>query len=83
MEKMHRVIYSHGLQVVTGQFTWAKGVRKEPGVIRRYLQSTATKHLPLFCGVPGHRKPWRRGAHYLQLYFRGEIVVPLSSVIFK
>ena len=36
MEKMHRVIYSHGLQVVTEMFVRVKvGVKKEPGELRK------------------------------------------------
>lgn len=54
---MHRVIYSHGLQVVKGQFAWAKGVRKEPGVIRKdtcNLQPLNTCLFSMECQVTGN-----------------------------
>lgn len=36
MEKMHRVIYRHGLHVVTERFARVKvGVKKEPGALSK------------------------------------------------
>lgn len=52
METMQRVIYSHGLQVVTQKFARVKVGMKKRNLehLGKVLQSTATKR-PLICGV--------------------------------
>lgn len=75
VEKMHGVIQSHGLRVITEKLAGENGGRKEPVALRKVYSYQSVSHLwsakdakKALC----HRKPWKKEAHYTQTYFRDE-----------